>query len=582
MRLHPFRLGFAFPILSASLLLAACGRPDPAGGADLILRGGKIVTMDPSNPQAEALAVKDGRIAAVGSAAEIGRHQGESTRIIDLNGMLAVPGLIEGHGHFMRLGESLLQLDLRQARNWSEIVSMVSDAASRVPPGEWIIGHGWHQDKWEQPPQPSVEGLPRHEGLSRASPRHPVLLRHVSGHGVFVNALAMELSSISRATPDPEGGEIVRDSRGEPIGMLREDAAELALQALDRHEKDRPPQEREQLWRRQADLAAREAIVHGITSFQDMGSSFETIDFLKKLAEEGNLPVRMYMAIQEPAEKLEGRLADYRMVGYGDGFLTVRTIGEKVLDGALGTHGGWLLEPYSDLPRSVGFNVTPVEDIRRSAQLALEHDFQMAIQGIGDRAVRVLLDLYEEAWQGRTDTKDLRWRIEHVQVVHPDDLPRFAELGVIPSIQGIFACSDGPWVIDRLGPARSKERGYLFRSMVDSGAIVTNGADPPVEDIDPIASFHCSVTRELADGSRFFPEQGMTRRQALYAYTAGNAMAAFEEADKGTLSPGKLADITVLTKDILSVPEDEIRSAEVAYTIIGGQIRYRRTEVRND
>ncbi len=582
MRLHPSRLGFAFPILSASLLLAACGRPDPAGGADLILRGGKIVTMDPSNPQAEALAVKDGRIAAVGSAAEIGRHQGESTRIIELNGMLAVPGLIEGHGHFMRLGESLQQLDLRQARNWSEIVSKVSDAASRVPPGEWIVGHGWHQDKWEQPPQPSVEGLPRHEGLSRASPRHPVLLRHVSGHGVFVNALAMELSSISRATPDPEGGEIVRDSRGEPIGMLREDAAELALQALDRHEKGRPPQEREQLWRRQADLAAREAIVHGITSFQDMGSSFETIDFLKKLAQEGNLPVRMYMAIQEPAEKLEGRLADYRMVGYGDGFLTVRTIGEKVLDGALGTHGGWLLEPYSDLPRSVGFNVTPVEDIRRSAQLALEHDFQMAIQGIGDRAVRVLLDLYEEAWQGRADGKDLRWRIEHVQVVHPDDLPRFAELGVIPSIQGIFACSDGPWVIDRLGPARSKERGYLFRSMVDSGAIVTNGADPPVEDIDPIASFHCSVTRELADGSRFFPEQGMARRQALYAYTAGNAMAAFEEADKGTLSPGKLADITVLTKDILSVPEDEIRSAEVAYTIIGGQIRYRRTEVRED
>jgi predicted amidohydrolase YtcJ len=254
----------------------------------------------------------------------------------------------------------------------------------------------------------------------------------------------------------------------------------------------------------------------------------------------------------------------------------VRTIGEKVLDGALGTHGGWLLEPYSDLPRSVGFNVTPVEDIEASAALAVEHGYQMAIQGIGDRAARVLFDIYEKEFEKHPDESDFRWRIEHAQVIHPDDLPRFEELGVIPGIQGIFACSDGPWVVERLGEERTKERGYAFRSMIDSGAIVQNGTDPPVEEIDPIASFHCSVTRELPDGTIFLPEQAMTREQALRSYTWNNAYAAFEEDVKGSLTPGKYADVTVLTKDVLTVPDDEIRSAEIAYTIIGGEVKFER------
>jgi len=560
-------------------MTAACTVQAPTEPADLVLLHGKIVTVDAARPEAQALAAR-GEILAVGSDAEIEPYIGSQTRVIDLQGQLAIPGFIEGHGHYMGWGESLMQLDLRHTRTWEEIVDVVAKAAEKARPGEWIVGRGWHQNKWERPPSPSIEGLPTHLSLSAASPKNPVLLEHTSGHGVFVNEKALELAGISRSTPNPAGGEIVRDKQGNAIGMLREAASQPAEEALARYRAERPVDVIDAERRKQAQLAAEAAIANGVTSFQDMGSSFETIDLLKKMAEEGNLPLRLYLAIQEPSEKMKDKLDVYRMVGYGNGYLTVRTIGEKVLDGALGTHGGWLLEPYSDLPRSVGFNVTPVEEIKRSAELAIAHGYQMAIQGIGDRAARTLFDIYEEVFRKNPDKKDLRWRIEHAQVIHPDDLPRFAKLGVIPGIQGIFACSDGPWVVDRLGEARARERGYLFRSMLESGAVIQNGTDPPVEEIDPFASFHCSVTRELPDGSLFFPEQSLTREQALRSYTLNNAFAAFEENLKGSLTPGKLADITVLSKDILTIPAEEIRSTKVVYTIIGGKVRYERGDER--
>ena len=547
--------------------------------ADLVLLNGKIVTMEDDYPEVEAIAIRGKHILAIGTEQEIKHYITDRTDIIDLQGQLAIPGLIEGHGHFLRLGEVLTQLDLTKARNWPEIVKLVAEAAINANPGDWILGWGWHQDKWEKPPSPNVEGLPTHHDLSKVSPNNPVLLNHVSGHGIFVNEKALQLAGITTTTANPPGGEIVRDVRRYAIGMLRETAAEMVWNLVDQFKASRSSQEIEAEFRNQVALAARNAIENGITSFQDMGSSFETIDKLKKMAGEGNLPIRLYLAIQESAEDLEDKLQQYRLINHGDGYLTVRTIGEKVLDGALGTHGGWLLEPYSDLPRSVGFNVTPVEDIRRSAELAIQHDYQMAIQGIGDRAARILFDIYEAEFKKNPTKNDLRWRIEHAQVIHPDDLPRFAELGVIPGIQGIFACSDGPWVLDRLGEERARERSYLFQSMIQAGAVVMNGTDPPVEDIDPIASFHCAVTRELPDGSIFFPEQRMTREQALRAYTINNAYAAFEEDIKGSLKVGKLADITVLSKDIMKIPEDEIRSAEVVYTIIGGEVKYRKAKM---
>jgi len=545
------------------------------GSADLVLRNGRIITMDNRWPQVSALAVKGDRISAIGSDRDMLRYTGMETQVIDLKGMLTIPGFIEGHGHFYSLGASLMELELRNAENWDAIIALVAAEVKNKKPGTWIVGRGWHQDKWTTKPQPNVGGLPIHHKLSAVSPQNPVFLSHTSGHGVFVNQAAMLASGVSEKSVNPPGGEIVRDENGEPIGMLRENAAQPVRDALKAYQTKRTIQEVKVAMRQQVKLAAQNAIENGITSFQDMGSTWEELDHLKVMAAEGSLPIRLYMAVQEPAVEMEEKLADYRLVGYGNNFLTIRCIGEKVLDGALGTHGGWLLESYTDLPRSFGLNVTPVPEIRHSAELAIKHDYQLAIQGIGDRAARELFNIYEEQFTIHPEKKDLRWRIEHAQVTHPDDLLRYAALGVIPGIQGIFACSDGPWVVDRLGVERTKERGYLFRSMAESGALIMNGTDPPVEEISPIASFHCSITRELSDGSIFQPEQRLTREQALQSYTINNAFAAFEEDLKGSITPGKLADITVLSKDIMTVPEDEILDTEIVYTILGGEVVYK-------
>lgn len=563
-------------ILSLCFLLATitCTKKPGPKSADLVLLNGKILTMDLENPEVEALAAKGETILAVGSDEDIQSYVVDDTKVIDLKGMLAVPGLIDGHGHYMSLGESLMGIDLKSAQTWDEIVDMVAYEVRKAKPGEWIVGRGWHQDKWIRPPEPNIEGLPIHHGLSAISPDNPVLLIHVSGHGVFVNAVALDMAGYYPNTLEPIGGEIVRDNQGNPTGMLRETAQDGAREALARYKARRSLDEIEAEMREHVRLAAEEAMANGITTFHDMGETFDTIDLLKKMAEEGNLPVRLCVAIQEPARILSKKMAMYRMVGYGNGYLTVRAIGEKVLDGALGTHGGWLLEPYTDKPESTGFNVTPVDDIQRSAELAIEHDFQMEIQGIGDRACRVLLDIYEDQFTKNPDKKDLRWRIEHCQVIHPDDLPRFKQLGVIASVRGVFATSDGPWVVKRLGEERTRERGYLYQTLFQSGAVVINGTDPPVEDIDPIANFYCSVTRKMEDGSVFFPKQRLSRQQVLKSYTINPAYAAFEEDIKGTLTPGKLADITVLSKDIMTIPEDEILSTEVVYTIIGGKIKF--------
>lgn len=566
-------------ILIIMVIFLGCVKKNSQPVADLVLVSGKIVTMDSSYAEVEAIAIGGDKIIAVGTNSEIKSYIGEKSRIIDLEGLLAVPGLIEGHGHYMSLGQSLMELELRNASTWQEIVDMVELEVSRIKPGEWIVGRGWHQDKWATPPTLTIEGSPVHLGLSKVSKDNPVMLIHTSGHGVFVNARAMELAGISEDTPDPIGGEIVRDDEGSPTGMLRETAQDTVRAVLASYRKQRPKDVIEKELREQVRLAGENALSNGITSFQDMGSTFETLDLLKKMADEGNLPVRLFMAIEEPSARMVDRLARYRTIGYGNGFLTIRTIGENVLDGALGTHGGWLLEPYTDLPRTSGLIVTPIEEIRRYAELAVKHDYQLAIQGIGDRAARTLFDIYEETFRANPTRRDWRWRIEHAQVIHPDDLPRFAQLGVIPGIQGIFACSDGPWVIDRLGEQRTRERGYIFRSMIESGAIVMNGTDPPVEDINPLASFHCSITRKLPDGSIFLPEQAMTRQQALQSYTINNAYAAFEEDIKGSLAPGKLADITVLSKDILTIPEDDILDTKVMYTILGGVVKYENASI---
>jgi predicted amidohydrolase YtcJ len=542
--------------------------------ACLVLKNGKLLTMDAARPQVEALAVRKDKIIAVGSTAEIQSYISSQTSVIDLKGQLAVPGLIEGHGHYMSLGESLMGLNLRPTRNWKEIVALVADAVRTAKPGAWIVGRGWHQAKWNDRPSPNIEGLPLHHKLSEISPDNPVVLIHASGHAVFVNALALNESGIHADTPNPAGGEIVRDSQGNPIGMLRETAQDAARQALSVNLSKRPAEVIDSERRQQVKLAADEAIANGITSFHDMGETFDTIDLYRSMADEGNLPLRLYVCVQEPSEVMQGKLADYRMVGYGNNHLTVRAIGEKVLDGALGVHGGWLLEPYADMPDSLGFNVVPLAEIRRSAELAIQNGYQMAIQGIGDRAARELLDIYENNFRLHPSQKDPRWRIEHCQVIHPDDLIRFSKLKVIASIRGVFATSDGPWVVKRLGEKRARHRGYQYRTLMESGVTVINGTDPPVEGISPVENFYRSITRRMENGELFFPEQRLTRQQALETYTVNNAYASFEENIKGTLTPGKLADITVFSQDIMTIPEEDILNTQIAYTILGGKVKY--------
>jgi predicted amidohydrolase YtcJ len=316
-------------------------------------------------------------------------------------------------------------------------------------------------------------------------------------------------------------------------------------------------------------------LAKGVTSFHDAGSDFETVDLLREMADDGALGVRLYVMIRTSNDELAEKLADYPLVGYADHHLTVRAL-KRSIDGALGPHGAWLLEPYSDMPESRGLNTATVESVTETARLAMLHDFQLNVHAIGDRANRETLDIFERAFRDDPPEADRRWRVEHAQHLHPDDIPRFADLGVIASMEGIHATSDAPWVVPRLGEQRAREGAYVWRTLMESGAVVTNGTDAPVEDVDPLASFYATVTRKTKDGTAFYPEQRLTRAEALQTYTINGAYAAFEENIKGTLTPGKLADITVLSKDILTVPEEEILTTDVVYTIVGGEVRYRR------
>ncbi|MDQ3069431.1 MAG: amidohydrolase [Acidobacteriota bacterium] len=540
--------------------------------ADLILINGRIVTADDARPEAQAMAVRGDTIAALGTTAEMQALAGPNTKVIDLKGQLAIPGFIEGHGHFTGLGEGLMNLNLMPMKSWQEIVDAVGRAAAAAKPGQWIVGRGWHQEKWTSTPNPNVEGFPTHESLSRVSPNNPVVLTHASGHASFVNAKAMELSAITRDTANPAGGELLHDAKGNPTGLLRETAARLVRRGVG----EPAPTEEERTARalQGIELATQEALSKGVTSFQDAGSGFETVDMLKKLVDEKKLGIRLWVMLRVGNESLSQRIKDYKIVNYGDKRLTVRAI-KVSIDGALGPRGAWLLEPYADKPDSRGLNTTSIESATRTAQIALEHGFQLCIHAIGDRANREVLDIYEKAFKGSNiNGRDLRWRIEHAQHISPADIPRFGQLGVIASMQGIHATSDAPYVLQRLGEDRARSGAYVWQGLMKSGALVMNGTDVPVEDIDPIASFHASVARQMQDGGVFFTEQRMSRLEALKSYTINNAMGAFEEDIKGTLTPGKLADITVLSKDIMTVPEAEIRQAKVVYTIVGGKVVY--------
>jgi predicted amidohydrolase YtcJ len=544
--------------------------------ADLVLTNGTVITMDETLPAAEALAVREDRIVAVGSARKIKAYIGEATRIVDLQGKLAVPGFIDSHAHFTGVGEAKMVLDLTKTKNWGEIVAIVGEAAQKAAPGEWIRGRGWHQEKWDRTPDPNIDGLPYHHDLSEVSPENPVLLTHASGHSCLANAKAMDLAGVTKTTTDPPGGEIVRDPAGRPIGAFRETAQSLVGRAQAQYEAKRTEDERTADERKAIELAVQDCLAKGITSLHDAGASFATIDLYKALAEEGKLGIRIYAMIGENNARLQEGMSRYRIEGAGQNHLTVRSV-KRFLDGALGAHGAWLLEPYSDLPTSTGLNTSPLEEIKETARLAIENGFQLCTHAIGDRANREILNIYEEAFSAHPDKRDLRWRVEHAQHLSPADIPRFGALGIIPSMQGVHCISDGPWVVKKLGEDRAREGAYVWRDLIKGGAVICNGTDAPVEDVDPIPSFYATVSRKMKDGAVFYPEQRLSREEALRTYTLNGAYAAFQEDLLGSLQPGKLADITVLSQDIMTVPEDEILKTEVVMTIVGGRVLYQKS-----
>jgi predicted amidohydrolase YtcJ len=560
-------LGLAF---SAKTLAGA--PPQAVQPADLVITNGKVVTVADGAPEAQAVASAGGRIVAVGTTAEIQKYVGSKTEVIDVKGQLVIPGFIEGHGHFSGVGTARLNLNLMDAKTWDEIVAMVAERVKTAKPGEWIYGRGWHQEKWDVKPSPEVEGFPVHHSLSKVSPNNPVLLTHASGHASFANAKAMELSGVSGKTPNPSGGDFLKDAQGNPTGLFRETASRLIRTGTGENP---TAEERAARARRILELASEEVISKGVTSFQDAGSSFGDVDLMKEMVDAGKIHNRLWIMLRVNNKSLAANMAKYKMVDYGDGFLTVRGIKHSI-DGALGPRGAWLLEPYSDQPDTTGHNTTPVPTIEETAKLALQHGYQLCVHAIGDRANKETLDIFERAFKATPGGgKALRWRVEHAQHLHPSDIPRFGQLGVIASMQGIHCTSDAPYVPARLGDKRAEEGAYVWQKLMRSGALVTNGTDAPVEDVDPIASYYATVSRKLKDGSVFYPDQKMNRMEALRSYTINTAHAAFEEKTKGTLEVGKYADMVVLTKDILTVPEDEIPSARVAYTIVGGKVRYK-------
>ena len=544
--------------------------------ADTILFNGKFYSVDESVSTAEAIAIKGDRILKIGTTEEINKLIGDSTLTIDLQGHFAMPGFIEGHGHFSGLGKSLINLNFLKSKNWQEIVDMVAEKAKTLEPGEWIEGRGWHQEKWNTVLEHQINGYPYHDALSAVSPNNPVILYHASGHGLFANQKAMEIAGVNLETPDPSGGSIVRNNQGEAIGVFEERAMTIIRSAYQEYLNTISDEKKYSVWIKGVELAQKLCLENGVTSFQDAGSSFLEIERYQALAESGNLDIRLWVMLRHSYADMKGKLDGFPIINAGNHYFSCKAIKTEV-DGALGAFGAWLLRAYNDKPNFVGQNTTSIEEVKNIASLAFENDLQLCVHAIGDRANREVLDAYEYLF-ATSDQKDLRWRIEHAQHLDPADIPRFKKLGVIASMQGIHCTSDAPFVVKRLGEERSRLGAYPWRSLLDNGVIIANGTDAPVEDISAIECFYASVTRKRSDntGLEFFPEQRMTREEAIYSYTLGNAYAAFEENHKGSLIPGKLADIVVLSNDLITCSDEEILDTEILYTIVGGKIKYQK------
>jgi len=534
--------------------------------ADLVLTNGHIYTVDNARPVVTALAVRGGRVLFVGSDAEARALATSSTTVIDLRGATVVPGFTDAHAHLLGLGTTLQRVNLAGSASYDEVIARVRAWAKNVQPGQWILGRGWDQNRW-----PTKE-FPTHDALSRAFPNNPVVLTRIDGHALLANARAIVLARVSPSMPDPAGGRIIRTAAGVPSGVFVDNAQSLITRAI-------PAATRAD--KRKATLAAiAEANRWGLTGVHDPGEDAETISVFEDLAREGNYNLRNYVMLSDPGEPGSSAAQRNPYIQRGpqnalyDGHLWIRAI-KLYADGALGSRGAALLAPYSDEPTNSGLLVSQPQHIRAWADWALRRGFQINVHAIGDRGNRIVLDAFDAALRS-FPRADHRFRIEHAQVLSPQDIPRFAQLGVIPSMQATHQTSDMRWAEDRVGPQRIRGA-YAWRSLLNTGVIIPNGTDFPVEDVNPLLTFHAAVTRQDPTNwpaGGWYPEQKMTREEALQSMTIWPAFAGFQESVLGSLTPGKYADFTVLDKDIMRVPDTEILGTHVISTWIGGKRVY--------
>ena len=559
------------------VFLIGCKNPEISDAATLVIKNGIIYTADDNHPTAKVIAVKDGIIVYVGED-ESKISTDANTKIIDLNGKTLTPGFIEGHGHILGIGYNEMNLDLINVKNYDELLDRVKAAVAVAEPGQWIVGRGWHQSKWTPQPDELVKGFQTHNKLSEISPDHPVFLSHASGHASFANAKAKEIAGISASTvaelsktlTDGEGGEIIVDVKGNPTGIFTERASKLISMFMPKNDR---AQDKKAL-----SLAQDACLRLGITGFHDAGQSRQAIEILQELKEEGKLPVRMYVMLTGFDEDLLNEWYEKGpMIDSAYHTLDIRAI-KLNCDGALGSRGAWLLEPYSDRHGHYGHETLPMSFVESTTKKALQNGFQVCSHAIGDRTNREILDRYEMAFNAFPEkANDHRFRIEHAQHLNPADIGRFAKLKVIPAMQGIHMASDRPWAIDRLGEKRIVEGAYVWQKLLQMGVKIVNGTDAPVEPLNPLPSFYASVSRRTLGGSPvggYEPDQKMTRDQALKSYTIYAAYGAFMENEKGSIEEGKLADFTVFDQDIMTIPEDDILKTKVKMTIIGGEVKY--------
>jgi predicted amidohydrolase YtcJ len=548
-----------------AMALTACQAGQPVEPASLIVHNAKVYTVNSTQPEAQAVAVRGDRIVLVGSTDAALALRGSDTQVIDAGGATLVPGIQDSHGHFTNLGASLQVLPLRGTTSYEQIVEMVRARAATARPGEWIQGRSWDQNDWP------VKDWPHHGQLTAAAPNNPVYLTRVDGHAALVNKAALDAAGITSSTADPPGGRIIRDDAGEAAGVLIDTAQDLVGSKI-------PPVSAAQL-EEQILLADAEARKLGLTMVHDAGATPNHVAAYKRLIDAGRLKTRLYVMLRGPLSMLEPEFKKGPLINYGGHRLSVRAI--KIgADGALGSRGAALLEPYSDEPSTTGLMTMAPDEIYAQTLAASRAGFQTCIHAIGDRGNRVAMDTFERVQSEVSGARNLRMRNEHAQILDAAEIPRFAQLNVIASMQATHATSDMPWVPERIGPERTAEGAYVWQRLIKSGVVLANGSDFPVEEPNPMLGFYAAVTRQDASGrppGGWMPDERLSRDEMLKSFTWNAAYAAHAETDLGSLEVGKLADMVLLDKDVMTVDPKEILSTRPRLTIIGGEIVFERT-----